>query len=82
LIAALLASAAALVSHGQAPAGPSATLPAQSGPGNSVSIHGHITDQTGALIPGATVTITDATGNVVRTLKADASGAYEARGNS
>ena len=44
------------------------------------AIHGHIADQTGALIPGATVTITTVDGKVVATAKADASGAYSANG--
>ena len=44
------------------------------------AIHGHIADQTGALIPGATVTVTTVDGKVVATAKADASGAYSANG--
>jgi hypothetical protein len=69
----------------QAPAAPPAIqasgAPAQAAtPAATVTIRGHITDQTGALIPGANVTILDASGNTVRSLTADASGAYEARG--
>jgi len=74
-------SAPALVSEAQAPPAPAQTAPVQSpAPVGAVAIHGHITDQTGALIPGATVTIADTAGNPVRTIKADPSGAYDARG--
>ena len=80
-ITAALASAAVLVSQAQAPAAPLATPSAQStSPAASVSIHGHITDQTGALIPGATITIADTAGNTLRSITADAGGTYEARG--
>ncbi|HEY1983871.1 MAG TPA: TonB-dependent receptor [Terracidiphilus sp.] len=44
------------------------------------TVRGHITDQTGALIPGAKITITDAEGKTLRTATADAGGAYELRG--
>jgi hypothetical protein len=55
--------------------------PAQaSAPATSVTVHGHITDQTGALIPGAKISILDASGNSIQTATADAGGAYEARG--
>lgn len=49
-------------------------------PAPTSTLHGHITDQTGALIPGADVIVTTATGTVARNVKADASGAYEVRG--
>ena len=49
---------------------------AQSAPATTVTLHGHIADQTGALIPGAKVTVTDASGKAVATATADASGAY------
>ncbi len=79
-MAAALAFAAASVSEAQAPAAP-VTAPAETTPpASSVTIHGHITDPTGALIPGATVTIADAGGNPIRTITADTSGAYDARG--
>jgi hypothetical protein len=73
LIAAVLAFATTLVARGQAPAPASA-------PAEQATIHGHIADQTGALIPGAKITIVDASGTNIRTLTADAGGAYEARG--
>jgi hypothetical protein len=53
---------------------------AQSAPAATATIHGHIADQTGALIPGAKVTVTDASGKAVATATADASGAYEIKG--
>ncbi len=81
MIAASFASTAAISSEAQAPAAPPITTPAQSpATANSASIRGHITDQTGALIPGATITILDASGNPVRTITADTGGAYEAHG--
>jgi hypothetical protein len=46
----------------------------------TASLHGHVTDPSGALIPGAQVTIANSAGVPVRTLKADAGGAYDARG--
>lgn len=62
---------ASIVARGQTAAPAAAT---------GAAIHGHIADQTGALIPGATVTITTVDGKVVATAKADASGAYSANG--
>ena len=70
------------------PASTSATVPAQpsqaaSGPGNSAAtgtLHGHISDQTGALIPGAQVTISTAAGNTVGNATADAAGAFQVHG--
>jgi len=60
----------------QSPAAPSAAGQAVT----TAALHGHITDQTGALIPGAKVTVTSAEGKAVATATADASGAYEVRG--
>jgi Carboxypeptidase regulatory-like domain/TonB dependent receptor-like, beta-barrel len=42
-------------------------------------LHGHVTDQTGALIPGARVTVTPAHGQAVAHVTADAQGAFEVR---
>ena len=53
---------------------------AQSAPAATGTIHGHIADQTGALIPGAKVTVTTTGGKTVGTATADASGAYEITG--
>ena len=49
-------------------------------PANTVTFRGHITDPTGALIPGAKVTIVTAQGKTVATTTADAAGAYEVHG--
>jgi hypothetical protein len=56
---------ASLAAHAQSPA-----------PQSTATIHGHIADQTGALIPGAKVTITTQDGKAVGNATADASGAY------
>ena len=85
VIAAMLASAA-LLARAQAPADSTTAAPPQvtqaqaATPAATVTIRGHITDQTGALIPGAKITITDEAGNTSRTLTADAGGAYQASG--
>ena len=44
------------------------------------TIHGHVTDPSGALIPGAKVTLTNAAGTQPIAVTADATGAYEFRG--
>ena len=44
------------------------------------TLRGHITDQTGALIPGATVTIANGAGATVKSTTADALGAYSVTG--
>lgn len=44
------------------------------------TLHGHIADQTGAMIPGATISITNALGVTVRTVTSDASGTYTVTG--
>ena len=69
-------STPAVQTPAQAPVTPTA-------PAASVStgiLRGHITDPTGALIPGATVTVTTGDGTVVRSTTADASGAYSVNG--
>ncbi|MDE3187478.1 MAG: TonB-dependent receptor [Acidobacteriota bacterium] len=71
LIALVLAFASLVGAHAQTAA------PA---PAATATLHGHVTDQTGALIPGADVIVTTATGTAAKTVKADASGAYEVRG--
>jgi len=60
----------ALAAHGQA--ANSATAAGSA----TATIHGHIVDQTGALIPGAKVEITTTDGKAVGRATADASGAY------
>ncbi len=49
-------------------------------PPATATLHGHVTDPSGALIPGADVTVTTATGAEAKTVKADASGAYSLQG--
>ncbi len=44
------------------------------------TLHGHIEDPTGALIPGAQVTVTTAAGKKVGNATADAAGGYQIRG--
>jgi len=44
------------------------------------TLHGHIADPTGALIPGATINITDAVGTAVKSVVADAAGGYMVNG--
>jgi hypothetical protein len=46
----------------------------------TASIRGHVTDPTGAFIPGAKITITNSLGVAVSTVKTDAVGAYVATG--
>jgi Carboxypeptidase regulatory-like domain len=46
----------------------------------AATLHGHVTDPSGALIPGAQITITTSAGTAVSTTTADASGAYEVHG--
>lgn len=46
----------------------------------TVTFRGHITDQTGALIPGAKITIATPDGKTVASATADPSGAYEVQG--
>ena len=68
---ALAIGLASLAAHAQAvPAAGSGTA----------TIHGHIADQTGALIPGAKVTISTPDGKVVGNATADAGGLYSVTG--
>jgi uncharacterized membrane protein YgcG len=72
-----LASAAA--AQDQAPAAPvasTAITAAPTAPATTAVVRGHIADPTGALIPGATITIATATGKTVATATADATGHY------
>ncbi len=75
ILAIALSCATVLVAQTAAAAAPTPAAAAAVG-----TLRGHITDQTGALIPGAAVTITNATGETVNTVKADSAGAYEVRG--
>ena len=79
LIALALALAGVAAAHGQtsATAAPS-TVPAA--PAAAASLRGHIADPTGALIPGANITIATPAGTVVKSAEADAAGAYVVSG--
>ena len=46
----------------------------------SAILRGHIADPTGALIPGASVSVATAEGTAVKTVAADAAGVYTASG--
>ncbi len=74
LIALALGLVSTIVGHGQAQDAQMAAA------ATTATIRGHIADQTGALIPGAKVTITDANGKVVTTATADAAGVYSVSG--
>jgi hypothetical protein len=49
-------------------------------PAGTATLRGHISDPTGALIPGVQVTLTTATGTPVKSATADAAGGYVLRG--
>ncbi|MGA8730368.1 MAG: carboxypeptidase regulatory-like domain-containing protein, partial [Terracidiphilus sp.] len=49
-------------------------------PPATATLHGHVTDPSGALIPGAKVTVTTPAGSAVASATADASGTFEVRG--
>jgi len=71
--------AAILSAQAQTPAVPVQT-PAPAPAAATATLRGHIADPTGALIPGATITITTSAGTAVTTTTADASGAYAVNG--
>jgi len=76
----LLAFAIGLFVASLAPGQAPAPAPAVSAPTTSATLRGHITDPTGALIPGAQVVITTSAGGTVKTATADQSGAYTVTG--
>jgi hypothetical protein len=87
IIALALGIGAGLPALGQAPAPqspaqavqtPAAAAPAPSA--TSGTLRGHIADPTGALIPGATITIATSAGGTVKTTTADSAGAYSVSG--
>ena len=72
----------AVASGGVAQTSPPAAAPASPQAGLTVNLsqatfHGKIADPTGALIPGATITISNGKGQTVATATADAAGSYE-----
>ncbi len=72
---------AGVAAHAQASAKPAtaATMAPATAP-TTASVRGHVADPTGALIPGATVTVTNAAGATLATTTADASGSYAVSG--
>ena len=82
-IALLFAVAAVASAHGQDaapdPPAPAAQVRAQA-PATTATLRGHVADPTGALIPGATISITTSAGTAVKDTKADAAGAYAITG--
>jgi Carboxypeptidase regulatory-like domain/TonB dependent receptor len=79
----ILIALLAVASNGVAQTSPPAAAPASPQAGLTVNVsqatfHGKIADPTGALIPGATITVSNGKGQTVATATADASGNYEA----
>ena len=81
-----LGASSVLAAQAQAPAtpaAPSATTTVTAAPATPVttaSFRGHVADPTGAVIPGATITITTSAGATVRTVTADDAGHYAVNG--
>jgi hypothetical protein len=75
---------ASAVAQGQSSTSPAQTAAtpgaAQAAVATSSTIRGHIADQTGAMIPGAKITIESASGEAVKTATADAGGIYTVGG--
>jgi hypothetical protein len=63
-----------------AQAAPAGGAPAPGAAAATGTLHGHIADPTGALIPGATVIVSTAAGKKVGNATADAAGGYQVRG--
>ena len=59
---------------------PAAATGSQGTPAPAGTLHGHILDPTGALIPGAQVTVETAAGKNVGNATADSAGGYQVRG--
>ncbi len=70
-----LISASTLLFAGTLPSQPD-TSAAQSSPGGEVSISGTVTDATGAVVPGATVTLANGASGMKQTSVTDGSGHY------
>ena len=71
------------LAQSQAPAASSAASASPATPATpatAAALRGQITDPTGALIPGVTVTITTPAGKAVRTATSDAAGHYQVNG--
>jgi hypothetical protein len=75
----------ALTAQGQTPTQPvqtpaPAAPAAAAAPVTAATVHGHVADPTGAVIPGAAVTIATSAGTAVKSVTADDSGAYSVTG--
>jgi len=80
-VVAALGSAVVLMAQTQPPASVQSAPVSQAIPAATAgSLHGHIADPTGALIPGAKVVILSASGKTVAITSADAAGAYSVPG--
>ena len=86
MIALALCASGVLAAQAQTPAAP-ATPPAtttvtaaQASPVTTASFRGHVADPTGAVIPGATITIATPAGATVSTVTADDTGHYAVSG--
>jgi hypothetical protein len=77
LIALAFAVAGVAAAHGQTSA---TAAPTSASAAPAASIRGHIADPSGALIPGAAITITTPAGTVVKSATADSAGAYAVNG--
>jgi hypothetical protein len=81
IVLALALAAVGVMARAQAAAAPDgAQATATAAPVTTGTLHGHIADQTGALIPGAQVIVTLATGAQVAQTSADAAGGYTVHG--
>ncbi len=84
LFFAVLGMAVTLSAQGQAAAPavqtPAAAAQSAAPAAATATLRGHIADPTGALIPGATITIRTSAGSLVKTTTADASGSYTVTG--
>ncbi len=82
LIGLVICLAAWLAADAQAPATPpqNPAATASAAPATTGTLRGHITDPTGALIPGARISAANSSGAVVSSATADSSGAYSING--
>jgi hypothetical protein len=75
--------AGACAAQAQTPATPPATATVTAtpaAPAATATVRGHVADPSGAMIPGAAITITTSAGKAVTNTTADASGSYAASG--
>ena len=79
-----MSTAASLTVVGQAPPqqapAQNSTVTAAGAPQTTGTLRGHIADPSGALIPGATVTVSTSSGKALGTATADSAGAYSVSG--